>query len=119
VDPRRQNLSEESLKVNVARLHEYKKRLILFPRRSGQTKTLDASPEEVKKAKKGENVLSHVAGAFAIENLAKVEEVKIKDVKGTPDAYKTLRKLRSDARLVGVREKRAKAKEEEEASKKK
>ena len=34
-------------------------------------------------------------------------------------AYATLRKARSDARLVGVREVRRKAKEEEEATKKK
>ena len=35
------------------------------------------------------------------------------------NAYATLRKARSDARLVGVREARRKAKEEEEATKKK
>ncbi|RMY17178.1 hypothetical protein D0865_16775, partial [Hortaea werneckii] len=34
VDPRRQNLSEESLKANVQRLKEYKQRLVLFPRKT-------------------------------------------------------------------------------------
>lgn len=38
---------------------------------------------------------------------------------GTKDAYHTLRVARSDARLVGVREKRAKAKADEAAAAKK
>ena len=48
-----------------------------------------------------------------------VDEAKIKDVKGDDNAYRKLRIARSDARLVGVREKRAKAKAEEAESKKK
>jgi large subunit ribosomal protein L13e len=48
-----------------------------------------------------------------------VQEVKLSEVEGQKDAYKTLRKARSDARLVGVREKRAKAKAEEAAATKK
>jgi large subunit ribosomal protein L13e len=51
VDPRRQNLSTESLSVNVARLKEYRARLILFPRKIGQHKKGDASKEEVSNAK--------------------------------------------------------------------
>jgi large subunit ribosomal protein L13e len=76
---------------------------------------LDASPAEVKKAKKGEGVIGALAEieGFAIENAPVVEEVKVKDAKGTKDAYKTLRVARSNARLVGVREARAKAKEAE------
>jgi len=34
VDHRRRNLSEESLELNVARLKEYKERLIVFPRKT-------------------------------------------------------------------------------------
>jgi len=48
-----------------------------------------------------------------------VVEVDLADVEGEEHAYKTLRTARSDARLVGVREKRAKAKAEEAASAKK
>jgi len=51
VDARRQNLSQESLAVNVARLKAYNSRLILFPRKAGQYKKGDASKEEVSKAK--------------------------------------------------------------------
>ncbi|KAI4185033.1 MAG: hypothetical protein L6R41_004377, partial [Letrouitia leprolyta] len=47
VDPRRANLSTESLAQNVERLKAYRARLILFPRRTGQHKKLDSSKEEI------------------------------------------------------------------------
>ena len=48
-----------------------------------------------------------------------VSEIKKSDIpKSDESAYTTLRKARSDARLVGVREKRAKEKAEAEANKK-
>jgi len=119
VDPRRQNLSEESLKVNVERLQEYKKRLILFPRRNGKTKNGDASAADVKAAKAGENVVSATAAALPIKNVVAFEEGPIGNYKGEENAYIKLRQARSEARLIGVREKRAKAKEEEEGNKKK
>jgi large subunit ribosomal protein L13e len=119
VDPRRQNLSEEGLKANVERLKEYQKRLILFPRRVGKHKKTDASAEDVKKAKAGEGISEKVALALPILNEAVLEEVKIKDVKGEDNAYRKLRLARSDARLIGVREKRAKAKADEAEAKKK
>lgn len=50
VDHRRQNHSEESLTVNVARLTEYKAKLIVFPKRRGVLKAGDASKEETKAA---------------------------------------------------------------------
>jgi large subunit ribosomal protein L13e len=121
VDSRRQNLSEESLKVNVARLKDYQSRLILFPRRGGKksNKAGDASPAEVAQAKKGEGIVSSLVAGLPITNAVTVEEVKIKDIKGDDAAYRKLRLARSDARFVGVREKRAKAKAEEAADKKK
>jgi large subunit ribosomal protein L13e len=119
VDPRRQNLSEESLKANVERLQEYKKRLILFPRRNGKTKSGDASAEDVKAAKKGENLLQSVADILPINNVAEFEDGPIGNYKGEEAAYRKLRDARSEARLIGVREKRAKAKAEEADAKKK
>jgi large subunit ribosomal protein L13e len=120
VDPRRQNLSEESLKINVERLQEYKKRLILFPRKTGQPKNGDASPEEVKKAKSKEGIVRNNAEVLPIKNVAKVTEVDPRQVQGEEGgAYRKLRLARSNARLVGVREKRAKAKAEEAATAKK
>ncbi|KAF1959680.1 60S ribosomal protein L13 [Byssothecium circinans] len=119
VDPRRQNLSEESLKANVERLQEYKKRLILFPRRNGKAKQGDASVEEIKAVKKGENTVKSTSEVLPIKNVTVIEEGPIKNYEPTENAYRKLRDARSEARLAGVREKRAKAKADEAESKKK
>lgn len=119
VDPRRQNLSEESLKANVERLQEYRKRLILFPRRNGKTKNGDASAEDVKAAKKGDNTVQTTAQALPIVNKAVIEEASIGSVEATENAYRKLRELRAEQRYAGAREKRAKAKAEEAEAKKK
>ena len=120
VDPRRQNPSEESLKLNVERLQEYKKRLILFPRKTSRPKTGDASREDVREAKSKEGIVRNNTEALPIENVATVAEVDPHDVQGEEGgAYRKLRLARSNARLVGVREKRAKAKAEEAATAKK
>jgi large subunit ribosomal protein L13e len=128
VDPRRRTTNEETLALNVARLKSYKARLILFPRKSGQHKKLDSSPEDVKlandKSNYGEKIVKHVAAGLPIVSGTGVEhgfkEIKSSEMpKGEESAYRKLRVARSDARLVGVREKRQKAKEETEESKKK
>lgn len=64
-----------------------------------------------------------INAALPIIDLARAEavsEVKRSEIgEGTKDAYRVLREARSEARLVGVREKRAKAKADEaQASKK-
>lgn len=56
---------------------------------------------------------------FPISNKTVIEEGKISDYQSEEAAYRKLRTARSDARLVGKREKRAKAKEEESAAAKK
>ncbi|KAF2458040.1 60S ribosomal protein L13 [Lineolata rhizophorae] len=119
VDPRRQNLSEEGLNANVERLKEYRKRLIIFPRRAGKVKDGDAPAEEVKKAKSGEGITRDLGAILPIANPIEVSEVTKSEVKGEENAFRKLRLARSDARLVGVREKRAKAKAEEAAAQKK
>ena len=119
VDPRRQNISEESLKANVERLQEYKKRLILFPRRNGKVTKGDASAADVKAAKTGENTIKSTSELLPIKNTITFEEGPIGNYKGEESAYRKLRDARSEARLIGVREKRAKAKAEEDATKKK
>lgn len=100
------------------RLQEYMKRVIVFPRK-GKTVKGDASKEEVEAARTGENTIKQNRVALAIKNVAEVPEVNIADEKSEEGAYKKLRAVRSEARLVGVREKRAKAKAEEAADKKK
>jgi large subunit ribosomal protein L13e len=103
----------------VERLQEYRKRLILFPRRNGKTKNGDASAEDVKAAKAGENLIKATIDVLPIKNAVAFEEGPIGNYKATENAYKTLRENRSEARYVGVREKRAKAKSDEEKDKKK
>ena len=122
VDFRRQNLSEESLALNVERLKAYKARLIVFPRKSGQFKNGDSSKEEIEAAtsKEGGGVAKHVKAVVPLPAVKPVSEVKKGEMgEGTKEAYRTLRIARSDARLVGVREKREKAKAEEKDAVKK
>ncbi|KAK5662316.1 hypothetical protein OQA88_8222 [Cercophora sp. LCS_1] len=115
VDPRRANLSEEGLAINVQRLKEYKARLIVFPKKSNKAKKADTPKDQ----QSGETTQS-IRGAFGVEDAiaAGFSEIKKSDIPKSTDAYKTLRKARSDAKLVGVREKRIKDKADAEAAKK-
>ena len=123
LDPRRQNLSQESLALNVTRLKAYRERLILFPRRSGQHKKLDSSKDDLKGAhehgvKRLSTVLPIDSGLGLKHGLKEIKTDEMPEgVEG--GVYRKLREARSEARLVGVREKRAKAKAEEAESKKK
>ncbi|KAJ9194359.1 hypothetical protein DTO166G4_1575 [Paecilomyces variotii] len=130
VDGRRTNYSKESLAANVARLQEYKARLILFPRKSGQFKKLDSSAEEVKAAQaafaaegKTQGFATNINSTLPIKNISAAEavtEIKRDSLpKGEEAAFRRLREARSEARLAGVREKRAKDKAEEAANAKK
>jgi len=119
VDPRRQNLSEGTLTANVERLQEYMKRIIVFPRKGKQGKKGDASEEEVKKARTGEHTIKQNRIVLPIKNVITVAEAKVSDEKSEEAAFRKLRDLRSEARLVGVREKRAKSKADEAAAAKK
>ena len=108
---------------NVARLKDYKARLILFPRKSGQFKKLDSSAEDVKAAKAGEGLIKKVNASFPIVNPAleaAVTEIKRDSLpEGEKAAYRRLRDARAEARHRGKREKRARVKAEEEQAAKK
>ncbi|KAL8861542.1 MAG: hypothetical protein Q9178_002066 [Gyalolechia marmorata] len=123
VDPRRANLSTESLAINVERLKAFRARLILFPRRPGQHKKLDSSKEEIEQNTKEGKIARKTGSILPIANITREEaigEVKRGDMpEGTENAYRKLRDARSEARLVGIREKRAKAKAEEAQATKK
>ncbi|KAI9838193.1 MAG: 60S ribosomal protein L13 [Thelocarpon superellum] len=130
VDPRRQNLTIETLAVNAARLKAYRARLILFPRRAGLHKEGDASAEEVKAVQKaereesGSGAVRRTGAILPISNVTTKEgvfrEVKKSEMgKGDEAAYRRLREARSEARLQGVREKRAKTKADEASAAKK
>lgn len=93
--------------------------MIVFPRRNGKTKNGDGDAEDVKKAREGHPVAPLKTSLLPIKNVPGITEVKAGSEKSDEHAYKTLRTARSDAKLVGVREKRKKAKEDEENAKKK
>ncbi|PQE27238.1 60S ribosomal L13 protein [Rutstroemia sp. NJR-2017a WRK4] len=119
VDSRRQNLSVESLKVNVDRLKSYRARLILFPRKLGQPKKGDASKEEVSSLKE---TSSRIKSALPITTTESgFSEISKSDMP-TPvegGAYRKLRDARAEARNAGKREKRAKDAADEAAAAKK
>nr|POE94231.1 60s ribosomal protein l13 [Quercus suber] len=121
VDPRRQNLSEESLKANVERLKAFRARLVLFPRKSKSPKQGDAKPEEAHAGAQisYEGKVKHSNAFFPISNKVAFQEGKVADHENEEAAYRKLRDARSEARLIGKREKRAKAKEDEAAAAKK
>lgn len=118
VDHRRANLSVGPLALNVERLKAYRSRLILFPRKANKPKKADSSKEDIAAFTSGD-----VSGANRLRTLLPtvdsarqeaISEIPRSEMgEGTKDAYRVLREKRSEARLVGVREKRAKAKADE------
>lgn len=116
VDHRRQNISEESLAANVARLKEYLARVIVLPRRSNAPKKGDTKADLSKV-----DLVSSLASAIPIVSSDKtIKEISKADLPKAIEggAYRKLRLARSDARLAGVREKRIRDKAEAEAAKK-
>lgn len=115
VDHRRQNLSEESLAANVARLKAYKERLVVFPRKAGKPKSGDSKETDVS------NIVASSAAALPIVPYSQaVTEIKKSDMPKQIEggAYVKLRSVRAEKRNQGSREKRAKDKAEAEANKK-
>ena len=112
VDGRRQNASEEGLARNVERLKAYMARLVVITNRM----------KKADKPKLSElNAVSSVSGAFALPAAAAaVTEISKSDMPAPIEggAFAKLRIARSNARLVGVRERRAKEKAEADAAKK-
>jgi len=110
VDHRRKNRSVEAMQANVQRLQEYKTRLILFPRDSRKPKKGDSDAVAVSSATQLKGELMPIRQPFKREKAR-----AITDSERDTSAYYTLRMARSNVRLVGIREKRAKAKAEAES----
>ena len=105
VDHRRRNRSLESLQDNVARLKAYKAALVVFPRKAGKPKAGDTA---------GAGALPQAKGALLpITRPAPALASAPVDASG-PRAYYTLRLERTNARLAGMRKKRAEDLEAEE-----
>jgi len=112
VDHRRTNKSDKSFKTNVQRLKEYKSKLVVFPRDPKKPKAGDATAEQ-------QAAVSQLTGEVLPikERQHKLETVKLSTLDANASAYTALRKARSDARLIGIRKKRAEEKKAAPAAK--
>ncbi|KAM0682356.1 60S ribosomal protein L13 [Mitosporidium daphniae] len=107
VDHRRRNRSAESLEMNVQRLKAYLSKVVI----------LDAKKKE---QPMGDSTKSICAVLPVPKNTFQPESSRqVTAAEAAACAYETLHNAHLTARYVGIREKRAKAKEEEEAIKKK
>ncbi|XP_061200112.1 large ribosomal subunit protein eL13-like [Neopsephotus bourkii] len=113
VDPRRCNKSTESLQANVQRLKEYHSKLILFPRKPAMPKKGDCSAEKLKMA------TQLIGQVMPIKTVFKREKARVisEDEKNFR-AFVSLCVVRADARLFGIRTKRAKVAAEHDSEKK-
>jgi large subunit ribosomal protein L13e len=109
VDHRRNNKCEESLAQNVARLQEYKSKLMVLPKGS-KAKKGDTARSELKDAKltQAKVILPLVKPSLRVRARAITADDKAKS------AYKTLRKARVDKKMYGRRLKRAADKADKE-----
>lgn len=108
VDHRRKNRSEEGFRVNVDRLKRYKSKLVIFPRKacSQKVKKGDSTVEQRK-------AVAQVTDKFIVPLPSQSKSVKTRKIteeERNRSVQATLRKAFSDAKLWGVREKRAKDK---------
>ena len=113
IDHRRKNRSVEGLEANIARLKEYKSKLIIFPKKMNKVKKGDSDPKICATAKQVKGELLPLKAVELGETTRVLKETPV------VHAYSTLRMAQSDAKLVGVRAMRKKQKEEEEKAKSK
>ncbi|KAF5289585.1 hypothetical protein FQA39_LY15032 [Lamprigera yunnana] len=103
VDFRRRNKSVESIQINTQRLKEYRSKLILFPLHKKKVRAGEATEAEQKMA------VQFTGKILPIKQAVKPAEARVPTEREKRfNAYATLRKARSDAKLVGIRAKRQK-----------
>ncbi|EFA86474.1 S60 ribosomal protein L13 [Heterostelium album PN500] len=109
VDPRRTNISQQSLSLNAQRLKEYQSKLVLFPRKATAPKKGDATKAEIDNAVQNLNVLPFASSKVSVFTPRKVTEDEKKF-----QAYTTLRAASAKVKNSGLR-KLAKEKKAAEA----
>jgi len=116
VDHRRKSRSLEGLQQNVQRLKEYRSKLILFPLNPKKPWKGDSSAEELKLASQLQGPVLPIRQPAKKE---KARKITAEEADPARSVFTALRKARADARLVGIRAKRAKeaAENPEEAAK--
>lgn len=103
VDHRRINRSEEGFKINVQRLKLYKSKLVVFPRKGNKPKKGDSSKDEC-----GAATQVSLDDSFAAElPTQRIKARKITSAEREANVYALLLKEKTDAKLWGLREKRA------------
>lgn len=132
VDHRARNRSEEGMSKNVERLQAYKTSLVIFPKNKKKPKKADSTVGkryysiqdtliDRLPARQGDDLkadlIPSLSTAFPLPTYEPEQPRAITSEEKEFEAYTTLRKERSDARLVGVRAKRAQAKVDAEAAK--
>ena len=117
VDHRRKNKSEGPLADNINRLKQYKAQLILWPKRKESKKhprkADEAAPED------REKVTQLTGAVLPIKQKVTRVEAQVVAPMGKGSAFVTLRRAKADARYIGIRKKKALAREEKAKLKKK
>lgn len=104
VDRRRRNKSIEQRQINIQRLKEYRNKLILFPaHEKRKLRKGEASEEERKVATQLRGEVMPITNAKPVVSVRAITAAEKKF-----GAFLTTKKARSDARLVGIRAKKAK-----------
>uniref|UniRef100_A0A1B0GPK0 Large ribosomal subunit protein eL13 n=1 Tax=Phlebotomus papatasi TaxID=29031 RepID=A0A1B0GPK0_PHLPP len=103
VDRRRRNKSVEQRQINIQRLKEYRSKLILFPiQEKRKLQKSEATPEACKLATQVKGKVMPIRNPKPTVTVGTITPQEKKF-----SAFKTLKKARSDARLVGIRAKKA------------
>lgn len=109
VDHRRKNRSVEGLEANVQRLRSYLSKLVVFPRKNNtRPKAGDAPVAETSAA------VQHTGPVEPIQQDRAPVEFRPVGELGSFSAYKTLRQERTNKKMKGKREKRAREAEKED-----
>ena len=121
VDHRRQNLCVESLQSNVARLEQYKNRLILFPNQADKYKKGEIADSTAEKLQSAEAKQQNTDLHLMEKKAPKLREKPVKITSEMKDAkvFRRIRQERVNQRYGGRREKRAAEEAENNAKKKK
>lgn len=97
VDHRRTNRSAESLALNVARLEEYKSKLVVFPKkRLSKVKNGDSTPEECKAATQLRGTIFPLASPSKETVMADIPKQEVK-------AYTQMQIAKMETRVAGYR----------------
>merc|ERR1712210_357637 len=104
IDLRRRNKSVEGLQANVARLKEYRSKLIVFPRKAGKAGKGDSSAEELATATQVPQLPIRQDHVFTAQEPARAITAEEKK----HSVFQALRMSRANAKLQGARVKKAK-----------